>query len=156
MNRFLCTSLVLAASVALAVPAMAQPVGDLGAPVVASQPVPDTSREAPGIPGSEAVNPAPGAHGPYVGAGRQAFYDIDQRIALMTRQIQIQSLPGVQRRSATAQLRQIEAEETTQKARHSELRDWDRESLNGKLDKLTRQFPSLQANGGDQAPPPAQ
>ena len=111
-------------------------------------------REAQGIPGSDAVNPAPGMHGPYVGAGEHNFYDVDARIAAVTQRAQ--QLPPSQRRSVSAQLHQIRAEEETQKARHGELRDWDRESLSDKLDKLVHQFPSLRADAGSNMAPPAQ
>ena len=144
------TSIVLAtASLALAAPALAQPGSGMDASTVASQPVPDTAREAPGIPGPDAVNPAPGMHGPYVGAGEHGFYDVDARIASVTQRVQ--QLPPSRRHSASAQLRQIKAEEATQRARHGELRDWDRESLNDKLDKLVQQFPSLKADAGSSA-----
>ena len=121
---------------------------------MSSQPVPDTAQEAPGLAGADAVNPAPGAHGPYIGAGRQGFYDVDQRIAAVSQQVQ--SLPPGQRRRAAAQLRDIKAEEATQRSRHGELRDWDRENLNAKLDRLAQQLPSLASNAGDQGAPPAQ
>ena len=149
MRPLMSSCLVLAAGLALAVPAMAQP--DPG--MVSSQPVPDTSQEAPGIPGPQAVNPAPGATGAYIGAGRQGFYDVDARIAAVTQAAQ--SLPGGQRRAAMAQLHGIRSEEATQKARHGELRDWDRENLNARLDKLTQQFPGL-GNAGPGAPSPGQ
>ena len=153
MRLMMSSSILLAAGLALAVPAMAQPPADTGAPtVVSSQPVPDTAREAPGIPGPEAVNPAPGAPGPYVGAGRQGFYDVDTRIASITQGVQ--SLPGSQRRRAAAQLKAIRAEEATQKARHGQLRDWDRENLNAKMDRMVQQFPSLSASAS--AAPPMQ
>ena len=106
--------------------ASAQPGGDAG---------------SPGIPGPEAVNPAPGATGAYVGAGPQAFYDVDARIAAVADRIQ--ALPPAQRRRAGTALHQIRAEEATQRARHGELRDWDRESLNTKLDSLVAQFQGL-------------
>ena len=155
MKPALSTSIVLvAASLALAAPVFAQPTGGAGETTVASQPVPDTAREAPGIPGPDAVNPAPGMHGPYVGAGRHNFYDVDARIAAVSQRVQ-QLSPG-QRRSAKAQLRQIKSEEATQRARHGDLRDWDRENLNDKLDKLVQQFPSLQADAGSAMTTPAQ
>ena len=136
---------------ALTAPAMAQPTGDPA--MVASQPAPDTARETAGIPGPQAVDPAPGEPGPYVGAGRQGFYDVDARMAAMTQAAQ--SLRGAQKHQAMAQLHGIRSEEAIQKARHGELRDWDRESLNARLDKLAQQFPAL-ASAGPGAPPPGQ
>ena len=143
MKRPLCMAAIFAAGLAFDATALAQPVGDQGPATVASEPVPDTAREAPGVPGADAVNPAPGAHGPYIGAGRQGFYDVDQRIAAVSQQIQ--GLPAAQRRRAAAQLRDIRSEEATQRARHGELRD-----------RLNQQFPSLGASAGDQGPPPGQ
>ncbi len=154
MKLVLCSSVVLAAGLAFAAPALAQPSVGGGETTVSSQPVPDTAREAPGIPGPDAVNPAPGMHGPYIGAGEHNFYDVDARIASVTERAQ--QLPPSQRRSASAQLRQIRSEEATQKARHGQLRDWDRESLNDKLDKLVQQFPTLRADSGSNMAPPAQ
>lgn len=152
MRPLLSASIVLLTGAAMAAPALAQPMTDPASPPVASQPVPDTAQASPGIPGPDAVNPAPGAHGPYVGAGKQSFYDIDQRIAAVSQQVG--SLPAGQRRQAAAQLRQIKSEEATQRARHGELRDWDRENISAKLDKLVQQFPALSAAAGDQGPPP--
>ncbi len=133
-----------------AAPAGAPPSGAMapnggGAPppssVTASRPVPDTSAASAGIPGPQSVNPAPGAAGPYVGHGPHAFYDVDQRIADVTQRAA--SLPAAQRRQAETALKSIRGEEATQKQRHGELRDWDRENLNYKLDQLAQKFPSL-------------
>ena len=145
MRTLLSSSLILAAGLAFGVPVSAQPMGDQG-PVMSSQPVPDTGRESPGIPGPEAVNPAPGATGAYVGAGPQGFYDVDARIAAVAGRVQ--SLPPGQRRRASAQIHQIRGEEATQRARHGDLRDWDRENLTQKLDQLVQQFPDLRADAG--------
>ena len=108
---------------------------------VASQPVPDSAAPSPGIPSDAAVNPAPGATGPYVGDGRRNFYDVDSRIADVTSKIA--ALPAGQRHRAMAGLKSIKAEEATQRQRHGDLRDWDRESLNHRLDQLAEQFPAL-------------
>jgi hypothetical protein len=153
MKPVLLASLALLVGGSTALPALAQPASD-GPSMTASQPVPDTAQASPGIPGPDAVNPAPGAHGPYVGSGKQGFYDIDQRIAAVSQQAA--SLPAAQRRRAMAQIKAIKSEEATQRARHGELRDWDRENISDKLDKLAQQFPSLSANAGMQGPPPAQ
>ncbi len=137
---------ILAAGLALATASAAQPMGDPGSSVVASQPVPDGG-EGTGIPGPEAVNPAPGATGPYVGAGPQGFYDVDARLAAVTSRVS--ALSPAQRRRATAAIHQIRAEEATQRARHGgELRDWDRENMTQKLDQLVQQFPALRTDAG--------
>ncbi len=153
MRPLLSTSIIFAAGLALSGAAGAQPYGGPRGAVVSSQPVPDTSRESAGIPGPDAVNPAPGARGPYVGAGRHHFYDVDARISNVSGRIQ--SLPRGEQRQAMAQIHRIRSEEATQRARHGNLRDWDRENLNHKLDNLVQQFPSLAVND-DQGPPPAQ
>jgi hypothetical protein len=111
--------------------------------VTASRPVPDTSQASPGIPGDQAVNPAPGAAGPYVGHGQGAFYDVDARISNVEQRAS--SLQPSDRRRAQAALKSIRAEEATQRQRHGQLRDWDRENLNYRLDQLVQQFPSLGA-----------
>ena len=145
MRILLSSATILAAGLALSAPAAAQPMGDPGPPVTASQPVPDSG--TPGIPGPDAVNPAPGAVGPYVGAGAQGFYEVDARLAAVAGRVS--SLPPAQRRRAGAQIRQIRAEEATQRARHGgELRDWDRENMTQKLDQLVQQFPMLRADAG--------
>ena len=151
MIRLMQTSLAIVAGLTMAAPALAQPYG--GPAVVSSQPMPDTSRESRGIPSEEAVNPAPGAQGPYVGAGPRGFYDVDARINAMTQAAH--ELPPAQRRRAMVQIHQIRAEEATQRARHGDLRDWDRENLNHRLDMMMQQFPSLHADLG-QGPAPAQ
>lgn len=153
----------IAIATALASAAFAQPAPDGGAaappasdagsgapPVVASQPVPDTSAPSPGIPSDRAVNPAPGASGPYVGAGKNAFYDVDARLAHVTESAA--ALPAAQRRKVQAALKSIKAEEATQIARHGQLRDWDRENMNYKLDQLVQQYPSLGPSSGVAAP----
>ena len=144
MKTLLSSATILAAGLALGAPVAAQPMGDPGPPVTASQPVPDSG--TPGIPGPDAVNPAPGARGPYVGAGPQGFYDVDARLAAVASRVS--SLPPAQRRRAGAQIRQIRAEEAAQRSRHGELRDWDRENMTQKLDQLVQQFPMLKADAG--------
>ena len=111
--------MILAAGLAFSGPASAQPMSD----------------------------PAPGATGPYVGAGPQGFYDVDARLAAIAGRIA--ALPPGQRRRAGAQIHQIRAEEATQRARHGgELRDWDRENMTQKLDQLIQQYPMLRADAG--------
>jgi hypothetical protein len=102
---------------------------------------------SPGIPGSYAVDPAPNARGPYIGAGPQGFYDVDARLAAVAGRVG--ALPPGQRRRASAQIHQIRAEEATQRSRHGgELRDWDRENMTQKLDHLVEQFPALRTDAG--------
>jgi hypothetical protein len=136
---------LILASTLLAAPAFAQPAtsdgGAINGGAVASQPVPDTAATSPGLPSDQSVNPAPGAAGPYVGDGRKNFYDVDARIADV--QQKIASLPASQRHKAMAGLKSIKSEEATQRARHGELRDWDRENLNHRLDQLAQAYPAL-------------
>ncbi len=144
MRPLISSALILAAGLAFAGSGSAQPMGDPGPPVTTSPPVPDSG--AAGIPGPEAVNPAPGATGAYVGAGPQGFYDVDARLQAVAGRVA--ALPPAQRRRANARIRQIRAEEATQRARHGgELRDWDRENMTQKLDQLVQQFPPLSAAG---------
>jgi hypothetical protein len=153
MKSLLVSTMILAGACAVAAPAFTQPAipptaastdaasAPAQAPTVASQPVPD-GQGSPGIPENHAVDPAPNAPGPYVGAGKQGFYDVDARISAM--QQKVGALPASQRRRAGAAIKAIVAEENTQKARHGgELRDWDRESLTDKLDKLSKTYPGL-------------
>jgi hypothetical protein len=143
MRVLLTSATILAAGLAFSGPVAAQPMGYTEPSVIASQPVPDSGTA--GIPGPEAVNPAPGATGPYVGAGPHGFYDVDARLDAVAGRIA--SLPPGQRRRASAQIHQIRAEEATQRARHGgELRDWDRENMTQKLDQLVQQFPMLRAD----------
>ena len=139
--------MILAGCLAFGGAAAARPTGDPGPGVTASQPVPDTGPGSPGIPGPDAVDPAPGARGPYVGAGAQGFYNVDARLAAIAGRVA--SLPPAQRRRAGAQIHQIRAEEATQRARHGgELRDWDRENMTQKLDQLVQHYPPLRADAG--------
>ena len=115
--------------------------------MTSSAPVPDTAAESPGIPSGQAVNPAPGAPGPYVGAGKDGFYDIDQRISTVGQAIG--ALPAGQRRRAASRLHAIQSEERFKRAKYNGvLRDWDREHLTAMLDHLVQQYPSLEADGG--------
>ncbi len=141
--------IVIASALAMSGAASAQPFGAT-TDVVASQPSPDTSRESPGVPGPDAVNPAPGARGPYIGAGPTGFYDVDARIAAIAGRIG--QMPARQRSGAKDQIREIRGEEATQRARHGDLRDWDRENLNAKLDKLVARYPVLSSQDGPTAP----
>ena len=81
------------------------------------------------------VDPAPGAPGPYVGASKEAFYSVEQRIAAV--ESRIAGMPARQARAARAQLMALKAFEARQRARHGgELRDWDREAMTARLNRL--------------------
>ncbi len=114
-------TLVLAAAL-LAAPAVAfaQPAPG----VTASQPVPNPP------PGT--VAPGPGTADPmYSGALKgQAFLDVDARIAADEAKMSGD-------RKGMAALRAIKGEAKVRRARHGgELRDWDRELLNKRLDQV--------------------
>lgn len=88
------------------------------------------------------IDPAPGAQGPYVGAGPRRFYNVEDRIARI--ESRLAALPASQRRRAYTEMRSIRAEERTQRGKHDgELRDWDREHLNQRLDALVRRYVGL-------------
>jgi hypothetical protein len=87
----------------------------------------------------DGVDPAPGAAGPYLGAPPQAFYDVDSRMAAM--EARIQALSGQTATSAASELRAIRALAATQRARHGgELRDWDREAITVRLNRLEQRL----------------
>jgi hypothetical protein len=110
-----------------------------------------TGERGPGIGGARAVNPAPGAGDhPYVGHSEGAFYDVEHRIARVEQRAQ--SLRGAQRRKALSGIKSIKAELATQEARHGEVRDWDREHLNKRLDALEDQVGMPRANTVASAP----
>lgn len=92
----------------------------------------------PGIDSAHAVNPAPGATGPYVGHSENAFYDVQARIDRVEQRVRTQ-LKGAALRKAMRDVTSVKAELATQRARHGELRDWDRENLNHRLDQLEAQ-----------------
>lgn len=104
-----------------------------------------TGERGQGIDSSRAVNPAPGAGDhPYVGHSENAFYNVEQRIDRVEQRVH--GLRGAQRRRALSGIRSIKAELATQQARHGEVRDWDREHLNKRLDALEGQV-GLQRGG---------
>ena len=114
-------ALATALAAALSLPAAAlarQPA------VVASQPVanppPATTEKGPGT-----------ADTGYSGALKgPAFLDVDARMASMDAKV-------AKNKKAAAMLRGIKSEAKVRRARHGgELRDWDRELLNKKLDTL--------------------
>jgi hypothetical protein len=91
--------------------------------------------QGPGIDSANAVNPAPGSgEHPYVGHSENAFYNVEQRIGRVEQRAA--ALTGAKKRKAMSGLKSIKAELATQEARHGEVRDWDREHLNKRLDAL--------------------
>lgn len=74
----------------------------------------------------------PNAPGPYAGAPKEAFYTVEDRLAAAQRR-------AAGDRRAQAELRSIRAFAAQQKARHrGELRDWDREVIAQRLERLER------------------
>jgi hypothetical protein len=81
------------------------------------------------------VDPAPGAPGPYAGASKDAFYSVEARIAAV--EARIGALAPRTARGARGQLMALKAFEAQQRARHGgELRDWDREAITARLNRL--------------------
>jgi len=144
--RDICGATLGAAAAALmlaAAPALAQPTTTpAGTPTtpgdVSTTTNPPIGQTGPGIDSAHAVNPAPGAAGPYVGHSENAFYDVQARIDRVEKRAKTQ-LTGAKQRQAMADIKSIRAELATQKARHGEVRDWDRENLNHRLDQLETQ-----------------
>ena len=99
---------------------------------------PPIGQVGPGIDSAHAVNPAPGAAGPYVGHSENAFYNVQARIDRVEQRAKTQ-LSGAKQRQAMADIKSVRAELATQQARHGEVRDWDRENLNHRLDQLEAQ-----------------
>lgn len=142
MKALVCSCAALVAALSVVVPVLAQPAMDpVQAGAISSAPVPNSAEQTQGITSDQAVNPAPNATNAYIEAGAAGFYDVDARIAHVEQATA--ALPSAQRRKAVAMLRALKAEEKTQIARHGQLRDWDRENLNTKLDQMTAQFPGL-------------
>lgn len=119
-----CSPLAIAAVASLAVtPALAQPA-------VPAQPKVGEMHQ--GIGG---VNPVLGAADSYAGAPKDHFYSVEARIADL--EARAKGLRGPRARSARSQIIAIKAFEATQRSRHGgELRDWDRETLTARLNKL--------------------
>lgn len=99
------------------------------------------AQEPPGVPDTRAVNPAPGASNAYLGHSPEAYYNIEGRLAETEQRAA--SLPASQRQRALREIRAIRGEASTQRKRHGELREWDYENLNYRLDKVISQFPRL-------------
>ncbi len=114
----------------------------LGTPATPGDTVATTNapigRVGPGVTSARAVNPAPGAAGPYLGLGETAFHHVRARIDRVE-QLAKTRLTGAKRRQAMAEITSIKAELATQVARHGDLRDWDRENLNHRLNQLEAQ-----------------
>ncbi len=94
------------------------------------------------MPASRAVDPDPGAAGPYAGHSEHAFYDVDGRIAAVQTRAE-EGLTGGERGRALKAIADIRAEERDQIARHGQLLDWARENLNHRLDGVLKAFPAL-------------
>jgi hypothetical protein len=81
------------------------------------------------------VDPAPGAPGPYAGASKEAFYSVEARIAAV--EAKIGTLGPRAARAARGRLIALKAFESQQRARHGgELRDWDREAITARLNRI--------------------
>lgn len=81
----------------------------------------------------------PGAPNAYAGVSKEEFYAVDSRISAVERQIQ--GLNFRARAQAMAGLNAIRSFESVQRARHNgALRDWDREAINTRLDRLSARF----------------
>lgn len=84
------------------------------------------------------VDPVPGAPDGYVGAGKQAFYSVEQRMAALEDRV----ASGRASRSVRAELAALKAFEARQRARHGgELRDWDREAISARLNRIEAMAP---------------
>jgi hypothetical protein len=71
----------------------------------------------------------PGAPTAYAGASKPDFYSVEDRMADLERR-------AVGHSRAMAMLRQAKAFAAQQRARHGELRDWDREVITMRLDRV--------------------
>ena len=82
--------------------------------------------------------PDTGAPTAYAGASKDGFYSVEQRMDNVEMRIRAMGRGGAR---AMAAMRQIRAFAAQQKARHSgELRDWDREAINLRLDQLVGRY----------------
>ena len=124
MTRTLALAAAAAALLAAPALAVAQDPPVASTTTMASQPVAN--------PPPQTTSNGPGTADPmYSGALKgQAFLDVDARIAAAEGKV------GANKR-ASAMLRSIKSEAKVRRTRHGgELRDWDRELLNKKLDQL--------------------
>jgi hypothetical protein len=84
--------------------------------------------------------------GPYAGTSPTDFYHPDARIRQLQGEIQRGALAGPKAQHALAALAAIHQDLQYRIARHNgDLRDWDRELINQKLDALVKQYPGLRS-----------
>ena len=77
-------------------------------------------------------------HAVDAGTPKQGFYDPSAFADRLEARIQGAAMSGAQKRSAMAELRSIRAQLSERMARKGgELRDWDRELINARLNKLS-------------------
>jgi hypothetical protein len=82
--------------------------------------------------------PDPGAPSAYAGASKEGFYNVEERMDRVEQRIHAMGRGGMR---AMAAMRQVRAFAAQQKARHGgELRDWDREAINLRLDQLVGRY----------------
>jgi hypothetical protein len=82
--------------------------------------------------------PDPHAPTAYAGTTKEGFYDVERRMENVQMRIQAMGRGGAR---AMAEMRQIRAFIAQQKARHNgELLDWDRETINLRLDQLVGRY----------------
>jgi hypothetical protein len=116
----------------------------------AAQDYPTNTAPSVGMPGPEAVNPAPDARGqPYLGVGMQNFYDPMDREQSLQHRLEEAASSGAmnthQVHQVQAALDRVIAEDRTQMARHGGLRDWDRERLNDMMNHIVERYPELRS-----------
>lgn len=110
------------------------------APALAQQAAPlNTVPEVPSVGAPHAgvggVNPVLGAPDSYGGAPKAAFYSVEARISGL--EARAKSMNGPAASQARAQIVAIKSFEATQRARHGgELRDWDREAITARLNRV--------------------
>jgi hypothetical protein len=84
--------------------------------------------------------------GPYAGTSQTDFYHPAERITQLRSEIQNGVLAGPKAHPALTELAAIDQDLQYRIARHKgDLRDWDRELINQKLDALVRQYPALRS-----------
>ena len=86
------------------------------------------------------VNPAPGATRPFLGHPG-SFYDPVQRLSDID--ARAAALPPREHRRVQADVQRIDSFAATQRARHGDLRDWDRERMTRMMNDLVRKYPEL-------------
>jgi hypothetical protein len=111
--------------------------------VIASPCLAQTAVAQPAV--AEPAGPSPLANdGPYAGTSQSDFYHPADRIKQIQAALQNGALAGPSARHAAAQLTAISQDLKYRIARHNgDLRDWDRELINQKLDALVKQYPAL-------------